>query len=279
MVLQHDVHELTRTVRLNIAPPQPGAETGTSRNTYAGFPTLIGLGIATSIDVTVVGEPDPNGGYVLDIKAIDGAVHRVAAPLLESAYRDAFAGRSTPQPDAIVAVLATRLRDALPRPLRRVRWHVTPFASWEIRMETSAAPTYALLRQKFDFAAAHRLHVPSMSAAENQAMFGKCNNPAGHGHNYQIMPCVRVPIGSGFRLDDLESIVTRVVLDVLDHKHLNEDVAAFDLSKGGVNPSVENIAKICFELLAPAILAHDQDAFLEHVTVWETDRTCSTFPA
>lgn len=275
-ITQTPVHLLTRTVRLNIAPP--GAPSGTSRNTFAGFPTLGGLGIATSLDVSVLGDPDPQGGYLLDIKTIDAAAHRCAFPILTRAYHDAFAG-VTIAPATIAADLFLALSPDLPRPLASVRWRLTPHTSWEVTMTHATTPTHAILRQRFDFAAAHRLHVPGLSDAENRQMFGKCNNPAGHGHNYMIEASVRVPVASGYRLEDLETAVTRTILDPLDHKHLNEDVPAFNVGKGGVNPSVENIAKVCYDWLAPVIASSRAGTTLLSVTVWETDRTSATYPA
>jgi hypothetical protein len=58
----------------------------------------------------------------------------------------------------------------------------------------SRRPAAVIIRQKFDFAAAHRLHTPSLSEEENRRIFGKCNNPSGHGHNYQVEPAVEVEL-------------------------------------------------------------------------------------
>lgn len=132
------------------------------------------------------------------------------------------------------------------------------------------------MRQSFEFAAAHRLHVASLSDEENRTLFGKCNNAAGHGHNYRVEPCVRVALTDGkpsFTLDDLERRTAETVIDHLDHKHLNKDVPEF----AEVNPSVENIARVCFDRLAPTINAADVE--LTCVTVWETEKTSCVYPA
>ncbi|MEL6796463.1 MAG: 6-carboxytetrahydropterin synthase, partial [Planctomycetota bacterium] len=137
---------------------------------------------------------------------------------------------------------------------------------------------YALLRQQFDFAAAHRLHAPELSDEENQRVFGKCNNPSGHGHNYRIEASVAVPVNQppgGFGLADLEELCDTLVIERFDHTHLNVDTEEF--GPRGVMPSVENIAKVIYDILAPAV--GDRGATLRSMTVWETDRTCCTYPA
>lgn len=142
-------------------------------------------------------------------------------------------------------------------------------------------PGVVLLRQKFDFAAAHRLHVPGWTDEENRRAFGKCNNARGHGHNYQVEPCVAIRLDAPvptFTLQHLEAITDAAVIQRFDHKHLNEDTSEF-ATIGGLNPSVENIAKIVFGILAPEIAKASPDAQLRSITVWETDRTCATFPA
>ena len=113
-------------------------------------------------------------------------------------------------------------------------------------------------------------------------MFGKCNNPSGHGHNYRVEACVDSPMdrnGAKFSLADLERTASRMIVERFDHKNLSTDSPEFDVMKGGFNPSVENIARVCFELLAPTVSATCPEAALRSVTVWETDKTWCTYPA
>ncbi|MEO0483847.1 MAG: 6-carboxytetrahydropterin synthase, partial [Planctomycetota bacterium] len=139
----------------------------------------------------------------------------------------------------------------------------------------------ALLRERFDFAAAHRLHVPTLSDDENRAIFGKCNNPSGHGHNYQIEPCVELDTAAladvPFGFAELERATHEQVITPFDHKHLNTDTPEF--GEAGVNPSVENMARVFFDRLAPAVRRASAAATLRSITVWETDRTSCTYPA
>jgi 6-pyruvoyltetrahydropterin/6-carboxytetrahydropterin synthase len=147
---------------------------------------------------------------------------------------------------------------------------------------TASAPNTALLRQRFEIAAAHRLHAPALTDEQNRAYFGKCNNPSGHGHNYIIEPCVAVPTGAQagngvFTAARLEQLVDQAIIQPYDHTHLNIDTAAFDQTKpSGVNPSVENIARIFFEALAPLVSA--SGATLKNIRVWETEKTSASFP-
>jgi 6-pyruvoyltetrahydropterin/6-carboxytetrahydropterin synthase len=142
-------------------------------------------------------------------------------------------------------------------------------------------PSTVLLRQRFDFSASHRLHTPALSEEANRALYGKCNNPSGHGHNYQFEPCVAVRVGEGalgFSIDDLERLAEREIIRRFDHRNLNVDTREFAPGEGLI-PSVENIARVFYGLMAPAVRdAPGGDAELRSVTVWETDRTSSTFP-
>ncbi|MEM7622655.1 MAG: 6-carboxytetrahydropterin synthase, partial [Planctomycetota bacterium] len=99
---------------------------------------------------------------------------------------------------------------------------------------------------------------------------------SGHGHNYQVEPAVRITPGAAFDLATLERLTGEAVIDPFDHTHLNEDTPDFN-TQSGVNPSVENIAKVFFDRLAPKLTA--AGAELATITVWETDRTSATYPA
>lgn len=126
------------------------------------------------------------------------------------------------------------------------------------------------LTQKFEFSASHRLHNPALSDAANRACFGKCNNPAGHGHNYEVQVAISgKPKADGTLvcLPDLERLVASTVIDRFDHKHLNLEVPEF----AELNPTVENIARIIFGLLKPVV------ANLASITVWETPKTWCEF--
>jgi len=121
------------------------------------------------------------------------------------------------------------------------------------------------LHRRYAFAASHRLHSPQLSEQENQRIYGKCNNPYGHGHNYVVEVAVSGPVDSETgmiaNLGDLDSYVQREVLDVFDHTYLNEQIAAF---KARV-PTTENLCREIYRRLEQF-----PSAQLERIRIEET---------
>jgi len=281
------MHELRRLVRFIVNPQDPdgAVPSGHGLNTFAGTPCMRGLGRYYEIEAVAAGDPDPVTGYLIGIKDLDVVVREAAIPLVTTACLDKPWTSPLELMPALFRAVDARLRErAPPGPaparLRALRWWLTPYYSVEMRQPEMDT---VILRQQFDFAAAHRLHVPSLSDDANRTIFGRCNNPSGHGHNYRIEPAValRVPVpgDAPFGLDDLERLTMQLIVARFDHKHLNADTPEFN-PRTGLNPSIENMAKIFFDILAPAIdQASSGRAALQSMTVWETDRTSCTFPA
>ena len=121
------------------------------------------------------------------------------------------------------------------------------------------------LTRRYGFSASHRLHNDQLSNEENQSLYGKCNNPYGHGHNYALEVTVSGSIdphtGMVCDLGELDTVVEREVLARFDHENLNL-VPEF----AGHIPSSENLAAKIFELLRASFHA----ARLEKVRVEET---------
>lgn len=121
------------------------------------------------------------------------------------------------------------------------------------------------LGRRYRLAASHRLHSPYLSEEENCRVFGKCNNPHGHGHNYvlEVSLSGKVDPATGMiaNLSDLDAFVDRQVLEEFDHKSLNEDVAVF---RDQV-PTTENL---CIEIFRR--LKSFPHATLERIRVEET---------
>jgi 6-pyruvoyltetrahydropterin/6-carboxytetrahydropterin synthase len=115
------------------------------------------------------------------------------------------------------------------------------------------------------FSAAHRLHSEEMSAAENRATYGKCNNPYGHGHNYMIEITISGQVdpqtGMVCNLSDLDGFVSREVLDRYDHQNLNL-LPEFK----AVVPTTENLCIAIYEIMKRGF----QFAHLEKVRIEET---------
>ncbi|MFT3981926.1 MAG: 6-carboxytetrahydropterin synthase [Ferruginibacter sp.] len=129
--------------------------------------------------------------------------------------------------------------------------------------------------RKEHFNAAHRLYNPGWDNEKNDAVFGKCNNPNFHGHNYDLeVKVVGVPDPvTGFVIDLklLSDIIQQEIIERFDHKNLNEDCIEFK----NLNPTAENIAVVIYHLLRPRI---DEKMYLQ-VRLYETKRNFVEYPA
>jgi len=127
--------------------------------------------------------------------------------------------------------------------------------------------------RKAHFNAAHRLYRKDWSDEKNDAVFGLCNNPHFHGHNYELIVSVTGAIDeeTGFVIDMkiLKDIIKEEVEDIFDHKNLNLELAAFK----ELNPTAENIAVVIYNSIKPRLKS---DLSLE-ITLYETPRNFVTF--
>lgn len=123
----------------------------------------------------------------------------------------------------------------------------------------------AHLTRRYMFSASHRLHSDAMSAEENAATYGKCNNPHGHGHNYALEVTVSGPVdqstGMVCNLADLDDFVQREILERFDHENLNT-LAEF----AKVVPTTENLCMVIYDILQRGF----RQAHLERVRFEET---------
>lgn len=129
--------------------------------------------------------------------------------------------------------------------------------------------------RKEHFNAAHRLHNPAWDEAANDKVFGKCNNPNYHGHNYELVVKVTGEPNSdtGYVMDMkiLSDIIQENVIEKFDHKNLNEDTKEFK----NLNPTAENIAIVIYNILKEKI-----NASLElQVRLYETEKNFVEYPA
>ena len=109
------------------------------------------------------------------------------------------------------------------------------------------------LTRKCEFSASHYYHNPELSAEENLRLFGKCNNPYGHGHNYTLEVTVKgaVDLRTGFVIDlkELKDVMNQEVLNAMDHRFLNKEVPEFLHQI----PTTENIAVAVWKRLQPRL--------------------------
>jgi len=253
---------LTREVRFAI---NEHAETAPARspNGFGGVPALSGLGHFFTLRVTLAGELQVDSSYLRNIKEIDSAVRASAVPIVRQAIESGTFGGG----GGVMLALFACLQNAWPgATVDAVQLLLSPFQSWSV-LSSEFGMSVVRLSQKFEFSAAHRLHNPELSDEQNVQTFGKCNNPAGHGHNYELQVTLAGPAGTDGIVYDIGAFERQVessVIQKLDHKHLNEQVPEFRHTI----PSVENIARVIHGWLRPVF-----GQKLAGVTVWETGKT------
>jgi 6-pyruvoyltetrahydropterin/6-carboxytetrahydropterin synthase len=133
----------------------------------------------------------------------------------------------------------------------------------------------ASVYRKEHFNAAHRLHNPLLTDEENKELYGKCNNPNFHGHNYELVVKVTGSIDekTGYVADTkiLSNIIKEHITDRFDHKNLNLDVEEFKT----LNPTTENVAVVIYESLRGK-LPTELDL---KIYLYETERNFVEYPA
>jgi len=269
--------QLMREIRFSIDRDWARAAHGASgfegalpvTNSWGGWPSAVGVAPYLMLRIVVSGEPDATTGYLVNIQVLDELLRRYAIPAAARAL--AVRGVSLTI-ERLLADIFAEVAGRVPKgcQLESLMLAATPYLSSRI---DGRRPEMVELTQSFEFSASHRLHVASLSDEANRRVFGKCNNPNGHGHNYEV----RVTVGGELTADrgtvvevpHFESVVKREVIDRLDHKHLNSDVAEF----ASVNPSVENIARVIWGFLEAPL----KPARLLRVRVYETAKTYAEY--
>jgi len=225
------------------------------------------------VEAVVAGELDKRTGMVVNIVDVDKVLKTyVTGPLADKhlTYEVPHFADTPPTLENIARYVADRFSANFHDPAARL----TRVTVWEApnlwtTLDLIQEKPLVYLTRSLDFAAAHRLHAPGLTDDENIAVFGKCNNVRGHGHNYGVeVTVVGEPdpvTGMIVNLSELDAVMDREIMARFDHKHLNDDTPDF----AAVNPTSENLTKVIFEHLAPNIPA---PARLYRVVVKETDR-------
>jgi 6-pyruvoyltetrahydropterin/6-carboxytetrahydropterin synthase len=262
--------ELARVVRFFVSPGDTRGHGREGRNTFAGWPGPAGIGAFYEIELRCRGETDPITGYLINISEIDKWVRSSCAPVIAAA----LVGAPNQHPSHLLPALLGALPESIRTLVHSMTWHLSPYHAVRMTKSNSAEVE---LSEVFEFAAAHRLNCRGLSEAQNRELFGKCNNPSGHGHNYRIEVTISIPVDqeedSRFDHVALERIVDDFVIRRFDHKNLDVDTVEFR----DRNSSVENIARSCYELLQQPLT--NAGARLRRVRVWETEKTSCTYPA
>jgi len=188
------------------------------------------------LDVTVEGEVNPTTGMVVNIKRIDDLLKAVVIRQFDGkSINDEipfFQAHASSLENLLLYIAGQLAGDGvLPAEVRLTTLRLEEMPTLYGELSLSADSTYMTLTRTFEFAASHRLDSPLLTPEQNLELFGKCNNPAGHGHNYILEVTVSgVPdpnTGMIVDLEDLDRLVGELVVDRYDHKNLNVDIPEF----------------------------------------------------
>jgi len=263
------MHKLSRHVRFSINPFLPEDIGGF--NSFASEPPGEGLSIFLELRVELIGEVEPATGFVVNVIDIDRGVRELVVPVFAKKIREDFRSCKHIGLSDMAELLGSawgQLADKFATTrLSKLSLELNPFRKIAIDSEEYRMVYFS---EKFEFAATHRLWNEDFSQERNLEIFGKCANPAGHGHNYVIEVTVKTaPDKNGLRTGDFERIVNDELIKLVDHKNLNAELEEFSR----VNPTVENITVFAWNKLAGRF----GEALLYCVTVWETDKTCCSY--
>jgi 6-pyruvoyltetrahydropterin/6-carboxytetrahydropterin synthase len=164
--------------------------------------------------------------------------------------------RDRPLQESVPCVVHQILRTRGVPLLRCAGRFVVEEHSWGSTLEGAGVPRedcMIRITRKVEFSAAHFYHNPNFSAEENRRVFGKCNNPHGHGHNYVLEVTIAgepdPTTGMVLDLKELKDILQTEVMERMDHRNLNYEVPEL----AGQIPTCENIAAVIWKLLEPKI--------------------------
>jgi 6-pyruvoyltetrahydropterin/6-carboxytetrahydropterin synthase len=263
------MHKLCRYVRFSINPFLPADEAGF--NSFASKPAGEGLSVFLELAVELAGEADKATGLIVNVSDIDEKVRDCAigvfAEKIKADYRSACHTGYNELVELLKIVwqnLAGKFGQAR---VCKLSLKLNPFRTLAIDNGDCAMVYYS---EKFEFAAAHKLWNGKFSEQQNVEVFGRCANPTGHGHNYIVEVTVKYQAGQSFKTGDFEKVVDKELIKAVDHKNLNEDLSEFSR----LVPTVENIAVFAWNKLVGGF---GKSAALHCVTVWETDKTYSSY--
>lgn len=224
-----------------------------------------GHGHDYSLEVMVRGKLDDKSGIVVNIVEIDEIAKEFTKAQLDGKFlnrENPYFHDKIPTTENLLTYIWNALEGTFPDcELYKMRLHENPF----LYSEKGLGPMIQLTR-KYHFSSAHRLHSDLLSDEENKNIFGKCNNPNGHGHNYRLEVTVRGEIdpvtGMVVDLAVLDEVVDRIIMKKFDHKNLNLDTEEFK----GLNPTSEVVAMVIWNMLV------DHIPNLYKVGLWETEK-------
>jgi 6-pyruvoyltetrahydropterin/6-carboxytetrahydropterin synthase len=239
-------------------------------NSFSSQPAGDGLAIFFELAVTLDGGLDEKSGFVVNVLDIDTEVRKSVVPVIAERIRTYFKeARHTGFIE--IAQLLAESREKLKSIFTNASVSCLSLQLNPLRAVAidSREKNMVYFSEKFEFAATHKLWNDSLSEQENFSLFGKCANPAGHGHNYIVEVTVKASPGE-LHVADFERVVDEKLIRILDHKNLNVDVPHF--SK--VIPTVENLSVFAWD----SLFGRFEKATLHCITIQETEKTfCSYY--
>jgi 6-pyruvoyltetrahydropterin/6-carboxytetrahydropterin synthase len=251
-----------------VNPFLPADEPG--YNSFASKPAGQGLSIFFELGIELDGEVEPSTGLIVNVSDIDEKVRAFAVPVFADRIRERFRAASHIGYCELAEILKTSWEKLAGKfgqaSLSKMCLKINPFKAVAIERPEVDMIYFS---EKFEFAAAHKLWNEQFSEKQNIEVFGRCANPAGHGHNYIVEVTVKFPVDKELRTGDFEKVANQELIKAVDHKNLNEDLPEFLNQR----PTVENIAVFAWNKLAGKF----NSATLHCVTIWETDKTYSSY--
>ena len=262
------MHKLSRQVRFSINPFLGENQKGF--NSYSSRPAGNGLALYLSLWVELEACVDADTGFVVNVVEIDKAVREFIVPVFHRQISESYRqlkhvgfGELNGLLRKSWGILAGKFESCR---LSRMSLELNPYRKITIETEDCKLTN---LSEKFEFAATHKLWNDAFSPERNKEAFGKCANPAGHGHNYIVEVTAASKGDSGFDVGQFQQVVSDEFISLVDHKNLNVDVDAFSKTI----PTVENITTFAWDCLAGKFPGVE----LVSITIWESDRMYCTY--
>ncbi len=234
---------------------QPTWSEGKNQAVFGRANNFHGHGHNYLLEVSVGGSVNLLTGMVINLYDLKSTLEVVLA---EFDHRDldkdtGYFTKTIATPENLALVLGEKIAEHLQGAnLKRVRLFEDDDLYVDYHYTTEANMKPVCLTRRYRFSAAHRLHTDKLSPEENKTIFGKCNNPNGHGHNYTLEVTLqgepRQDTGTIYDLQLLDEVVNDTVVKRFDHQHINYDPAFRNITTTG-----ENLVVLVWELLIKKI--------------------------